>query len=53
MGFDADGALSIDEDMSYEAYLMGAGAYRGTGEKTPEWASAMRAQCVCMGGFYL
>ena len=41
MGFDADGALSIDEDMSYEAYLMGAGAYRGTGEKTPDWASAI------------
>lgn len=41
MGFDKAGALVIDEDMSYEAYLKGAGAYEGTGEKTPEWAAAI------------
>ena len=41
MGFDKAGALVIDEDMSYEAYLKGTGAYEGTGEKTPEWAAAI------------
>lgn len=41
MGFDKDGALEITEDMSYEAYLMGTGAYAGSGEKTPEWAAAI------------
>lgn len=41
MGFDKDGALEITEDLSYEAYLMGTGAYEGTGEKTPEWAAAI------------
>ena len=41
MGFDASGTLTIDEDMSYEAYLMGTGAYAGTGEKTPEWAASI------------
>ena len=41
MGFDASGALALNADMSYEAYLKGTGAYAGTGEKTPEWASAI------------
>lgn len=41
MGFDKSGELALDEDMSYEAYLMGTGAYDGTGEKTPEWAAAI------------
>lgn len=41
MGFDKDGALEITEDLSYEAYLMGTGAYAGSGEKTPEWAAAI------------
>jgi len=41
MGFDALGALKLNEDMSYEAYLKGTGVYAGTGEKTPEWASAI------------
>ena len=41
MGFDKAGAFVIDEDMSYEAYLKGTGAYEGTGEKTPEWAAAI------------
>ena len=41
MGFDPSGGLTIDEDMSYEAYLMGTGAYAGTGVKTAEWASAI------------
>lgn len=41
MGFDKDGALEITEDLSYEAYLMGTGAYAGAGEKTPEWAAAI------------
>lgn len=41
MGFDKAGALTISEDMSYEAYLKGTGAYEGTGEKTPEWAASI------------
>ena len=41
MGLDKSGALTIDEDMSYEAYLAGTGAYAGTGEKTPEWAAGI------------
>ncbi len=41
MGYDKTGSLTVDEDMSYEAYLMGTGAYEGTGEKTPEWAAAI------------
>lgn len=41
MGFDKAGALAISEDMSYEAYLKGTGAYEGTGEKTPEWAASI------------
>ncbi|MCL1799343.1 MAG: molybdopterin-dependent oxidoreductase [Eggerthellaceae bacterium] len=45
MGFDKSGTLAIDEDLSYQAYLMGTGAYAGSGvgsgEKTPEWASAI------------
>ncbi len=41
MGLDKAGACTVDEDMSYEAYLKGTGAYEGTGEKTPEWASAI------------
>ncbi|MEG0070892.1 MAG: DMSO/selenate family reductase complex A subunit [Raoultibacter sp.] len=41
MGFDQSGKLALTEDMSYEAYLMGKGAYAGTGEKTPEWAAAI------------
>ena len=38
-GYDKSGSITVDEDMSYEAYLMGTGAYEGTGEKTPEWAA--------------
>ena len=41
MGLDKSGSLVIDQDMSYEAYLMGTGAYEGTGEKTPEWAATL------------
>ena len=41
MGVDPTGSLTVDEDMSYEAYLKGTGAYAGSGEKTPEWASAI------------
>lgn len=41
MGLDASGSLTVEEDMSYEAYLAGTGAYAGTGEKTPEWAAAI------------
>ncbi|MEG0504676.1 MAG: molybdopterin-dependent oxidoreductase, partial [Raoultibacter sp.] len=41
MGFDKTGELVIGEDMSYQAYLMGTGAYEGTGEKNPEWAAAI------------
>lgn len=41
MGFDASGTLGISEDMSYEAYLKGTGAYAGTPEKTPEWAAGI------------
>lgn len=41
MGFDKDGKLSIDQDMSYEAYLNGTGAYAGSGKKTPEWAATI------------
>ncbi|HBT94720.1 MAG TPA: dimethyl sulfoxide reductase, partial [Coriobacteriia bacterium] len=39
MGLDKAGALTIKEDLSYEAYLMGTGGYAGSGEKTPEWAA--------------
>lgn len=39
MGFDVSGSLAIAEDMSYEAYLKGTGAYSGSDEKTPEWAA--------------
>ena len=39
MGFDKSGELTISEDMSYEAYLRGTGAYAGSGEKSPEWAA--------------
>ena len=41
MGLDASGKLKVKDDMSYEAYLAGTGAYKGTGEKTPEWAAAI------------
>ncbi|MDR1015431.1 MAG: molybdopterin-dependent oxidoreductase [Coriobacteriales bacterium] len=41
MGLDTSGTLAITEDMSYEAYLRGSGAYEGSGEKTPEWAAAI------------
>ena len=41
MGLDKAGVCTVEEDMSYEAYLMGTGAYEGTGEKTPEWASGI------------
>ena len=41
MGLDKSGKLTIKEDMSYEAYLAGTGAYKGTGEKTPEWAAGI------------
>ena len=41
MGMDKSGALAITEDLSYEAYLKGAGGYEGTGEKTPEWAASI------------
>ena len=40
-GYDKSGTLTVDQDMSYEAYLMGTGAYEGTGEKTPEWAASI------------
>ena len=41
MGYDKSGKLSVSEDLSYEAYLNGTGGYKGTGEKTPEWAAAI------------
>ncbi len=41
MGMDPTGKLMPKEDMSYEAYLKGTGAYKGSGEKTPEWAAAI------------
>ncbi len=41
MGVDPSGTLTVEDDMSYEAYLKGTGAYEGTGEKTPEWAAAI------------
>lgn len=41
MGVDPSGSLTVDEDMSYEAYLKDTGAYAGTGEKTPEWAASI------------
>ena len=41
MGLDKSGTIAVEEDMSYEAYLMGTGAYEGTGEKTPEWAASI------------
>lgn len=41
MGFDKSGTLVIDEDLSYQAYLMGTGSYAGSGEKTPEWAASI------------
>ena len=40
-GYDKSASITVDEDMSYEAYLMGTGAYEGTGEKTPEWAATI------------
>ncbi len=40
-GYDKSGALTVEQDMSYEAYLRGTGAYEGTGEKTPEWAAGI------------
>jgi len=40
-GFDSTGSLTIEGDMSYEAYLMGIGAYVGTGEKNTAWAAAI------------
>ena len=40
-GFDKEGALAVEEDLSYEAYLNGTGAYEGSGPKTPEWAAAI------------
>ena len=40
MGFDADGSVPAPEaDASYEAYLMGRGAYAGRGERDARWAS--------------
>ena len=41
LGLDKTGKLMPTEDMSYEAYIMGTGAYEGTGEKTPEWAATI------------
>lgn len=41
MGYDSTGSLTVDQDMSYEAYLKGTGAYEGSGEKTPEWAAGI------------
>ncbi|NPD30695.1 molybdopterin-dependent oxidoreductase [Eggerthellaceae bacterium zg-1084] len=41
MGFDATGELTVEGDLSYEAYLKGTGGYAGTGEKTPEWAAGI------------
>jgi anaerobic dimethyl sulfoxide reductase subunit A len=41
MGFDKSGALTINEDMSYQAYLMGTGFYAGSVEKSPEWAATI------------
>lgn len=40
-GYDKSGSITVDEDMSYEAYLMGTGAYEGTGEKSPTWAASI------------
>ncbi len=40
-GYDKSGSIAVEEDMSYEAYLMGTGAYDGSGEKTPEWAAGI------------
>lgn len=40
-GYDATGSLTVDQDMSYEAYLRGTGFFEGTGEKTSAWASAI------------
>jgi anaerobic dimethyl sulfoxide reductase subunit A len=41
MGYDASGSLAITQDMSYEAYLHGTGAYAGTGEKDEAWAAGI------------
>lgn len=41
MGIDPTASISVDEDLSYEAYLRGTGGYEGSGEKTPEWASSI------------
>ena len=41
LGFDPSKSLTVEGDWSYEAYLKGTGAYAGTGEKTPEWASTI------------
>ena len=39
MGYDPTGSLAVEGDQSYEAYLMGTGAFAGTGAKTPAWAA--------------
>ena len=41
MGYDKSGNLTVDEDLSYEAYLNGTGGYEGSGKKTPEWAAGI------------
>lgn len=41
MGLDKSGVLTIDEDLSYEAYMHGTGGYAGTGDKGPEWAASI------------
>lgn len=38
-GFDAAGACALEGDASYEAYLLGRGAYAGAGERDAAWAS--------------
>ena len=38
-GYDKSGTLTVDEDMSYEAYLRGTGYFEGTGEKDSAWAA--------------
>lgn len=38
-GYDASGSIAVDEDLSYEAYLMGTGGFEGDGEKTSDWAA--------------
>ena len=41
-GYDKSGTLTVDEDMSYEAYLRGTGYFEGTGEKDSAWAAQLR-----------